>query len=201
MRGSRAPAFVQPRRRRGERHRRTYLMRLRSRQTRILAVGAILGVGIPLALTSGPAAQGQPPQSGQESSFPTMKQAAKAGHEAEGPAYQKARERYLESRYLAGTSPLSPEAAAKYRNAAAVKAGRARHVSGTTSNSLTAATAAPSWTEVGPHPVRQFGRTTTTRQSVTGRISTLAVSKSGLIYAGGAQGGLWRYDPNTTTWT
>src|SRR4051812_11889219 len=198
MRGSRAPAFVQPRRRRGERHRRTYLMRLRSRQTRILAVGAILGVGIPLALTSGPAAQGQPPQSGQESSFPTMKQAAKAGHEAEGPAYQKARERYLESRYLAGTSPLSPEAAAKYRNAAAVKAGRARHVSGATArNSLAAAPVAAAWSEIGPSPVRQFGRTTTTRQSVSGRISALAVSTSGLIYAGGAQGGLWRYNPGT----
>src|SRR3954453_16245975 len=194
-------AFVKPRRRRGERHRRTHHMRLRSRQTRVLAVAAVAAVGVPLAIASGPVAQSQPFQAGQENAFPTMKQAARASHEAEGPAYQKARERFLESRYLAGTQPLSPEAAASYRNAAAVKAGRARHVSGTTSNSLTAATAAPSWTEVGPHPVRQFGRTTTTRQSVTGRISTLAVSKSGLIYAGGAQGGLWRYDPNTTTWT
>jgi uncharacterized repeat protein (TIGR01451 family) len=175
-------------------------MRLRSRQTRTLAVAAVAAMGIPLALVSGPSAQGQLPQAGQENSFPTMKQAARAGHEAEGPAYQKARERYLESRYLAGTNPLSPELAARYRNAAAVKAGRFRHVSGTTSNSLTTVQP-PSWSDIGPHPVRQLGRTTVSRQSVTGRISALAVSTSGMIYAGGAQGGLWRYDPGTGQWT
>src|SRR3954469_10444351 len=176
-------------------------MRLRSRQTRFLAVAAIVGVGIPLAVVAGPSSPAQGTKAGARGlKPPTMRQLNRMHQENEGPAYQRARQRFLKSRYLAGTSPLSPDAAAKYRAAAATKAGRARHVSGA-QNALTTSAPAPSWSSIGPKPVVQPGRTTNDLQLVSGRISTLAVSKSGLIYAGGAQGGLWRYDPNTTTWT
>src|SRR3954469_18701733 len=176
-------------------------MRLRSRQTRFLAVAAIVGVGIPLAVVAGPSSPAQGTKAGARGlKPPTMRQLSRMHQENEGPAYQRARQRFVESRYLAGTSPLSPDAAAKYRAAAATKAGRARPASGA-QNALTPSAPAPSWSSIGPKPVVQPGRTTNDLQLVSGRISTLAVSKSGLIYAGGAQGGLWRYDPNTTTWT
>src|SRR4051812_35575520 len=176
-------------------------MRLRSRHTRTLAVAAVVSVGIPLAVVAGPSSPAQGTKAGARGlKPPTVRQLNRMHQENEGPAYQRARQRFIESRYLAGTSPLSPDAAAKYRATAATKAGRARHVSGTR-NALTTSAPAPSWSSIGPKPVVQPGRSTNDLQLVSGRISTLAVSKTGLIYAGGAQGGLWRYDPNTTTWT
>ena len=174
-------------------------MRLRSRQTRALAVAAVVGVGIPLALVGGPASPAQGKAAGKPAlAYPSMKQLAQAHGEAEGPAYQKARTRYLQARYLAGTNQLTPDAAAKYHEAAAMKAGRTAHV-GATNSSLNATTV-PTWNSLGGQPVFQFGRSTGTPQLVSGRISALAVSSTGKIYAGGAQGGLWVYDPGTQTW-
>src|SRR4051794_12161651 len=179
-------------------------MRLRSRQTRFLAVAAIVGVGIPLAVVAGPSSPAQGTKTGARGlKPPTLKQLARMHQENEGPAYQKARERFIESRYLAGTSPLSPDAAARYRAAAATKAGRAHHVSGvrTSSSAVRGAAAAPAaWSSLGPQPVVQPGRTTGNLQLVSGRISTLAVSSTGRIYAGGAQGGLWVYNPDNQHW-
>src|SRR3954452_8452180 len=147
-------------------------MRLRSRQTRALAVAAISGLGISLAVVGGAAspAQGKPGKPALD--FPTMKQLAKAHGEIEGRAYQQMRARYLESRYLAGAKAISPEAAAKYRAAAATKAGRTQHVSATQKSSVTTATV-PTWNSIGPAPVVQFGRTTNSAQTVSGRVSTL----------------------------
>src|SRR4051795_9788514 len=150
-------------------------MRLRSRHTRTLAVVAVAGVGIPLAMVTGSASPAQGKPAKPVLAFPTMKQLAKAHGEIEGGAYQQLRARYLESRYLAGAQPISPEAAAKYRAAAADKAGRTKHVSGAQPSSVAAA-AVPSWKSIGPEPVVQFGRTTNSAQTVSGRISTLAVS-------------------------
>src|SRR5436305_3983503 len=119
-------------------------MRLRSRQTRLFALSAVVGLGVPLAMVAGPSSPAQGKIGARELKPATLKQLARMHQENEGPAYQRARERYLESRYLAGTNPLSPDVAAKYRNAAAVKAGRTQHVSGTRT-SLTATSTVPSW--------------------------------------------------------
>jgi uncharacterized repeat protein (TIGR01451 family) len=130
-----------------------------------------------------------------------FKQLMKAPGETEGAAYFNGRARYLEARYLAGTRQLSPEQAARYRVAAASKYGRTRHAAAAPQQYLNTPTTAPSWSSVGPSSVFQVGRTSNTFQRVSGRVSALAVNNQGDIYAGGAQGGLWRMDHATHQWT
>ena len=180
-------------------------MRLRSRQTRTLAVAAVVSVGLPLAIVASPGSPAQGTALGARNfTPPTARQLSRMHGEKEGAAYLKARQRFVESRYLAGTSPLSQEQASQYRAAAAAKAGRAPRASGVSGSSLTATPVVPSWQALGPQPVKQYGRTSAGAlppQSVSGRISALAVGSTGLIYAGAAQGGLWRYNPSTHVWT
>ncbi|HET6817312.1 MAG TPA: hypothetical protein VFH66_08840 [Mycobacteriales bacterium] len=175
-------------------------MRLRSRQTRVLALTAAVGLGVPLAMVTGasaPAIAAKVPPPPQLS----FKQLSRSHGESEGKAYFNSRERYLEARYLAGTSPLSPEQAAHYRAAAASKYGRTPHAAAAPQRYLTASTVTPAWSSIGPSSVYQVGRTTYSFQKVSGRVSALAVNNQGEIYAGGAQGGLWRYDPVAQQWT
>jgi uncharacterized repeat protein (TIGR01451 family) len=176
-------------------------MRLRSRQTRSLAVAAVLGLGIPLAMVTSSAAPAAAAKS--HPSLPPLpfKQLMQAHGESEGAAYFNARQRYFEARYLAGTKKLSPEQAAGYRAAAASKYGHTKHASAAPRQYVNTSAVTPPWSSVGPSAVFQVGRTTNTFQEVSGRISALAVNSHGMIYAGGAQGGLWRYDPGTQEWT
>src|SRR3954453_23121300 len=127
-------------------------MRLRSRHTRTLAVVAVAGVGIPLAMVTGAASPAQGKSQKLRFQYPTIKQLSQAGKESEGPGYQAARTRYLQSRYLAGTNELAPEAAAKYHEAAASKAGRTRHVAAFSNNNV-AAPVTPPWKSIGGQPV------------------------------------------------
>src|SRR4051794_258890 len=112
-------------------------MRLRSRRIRAVAVAAVVSVGIPLAVVASP---GSPAQGtavgGRTFTPPTARQMSRMHRENEGAAYLKARERFVQSRYLAGTSPLSQEQASKYRAAAAARAGRTPRASGVSRSSL-----------------------------------------------------------------
>jgi uncharacterized repeat protein (TIGR01451 family) len=176
-------------------------MRLRSRQTRVLALTAVVGVGVPLALVTSATTPAVATKSTRYQMQLPFKQLMQAHGESEGAAYLKGRERYIEARYLAGTKPLSPEQAATYRASAASKYGRTRHVAAAPQQYLNTPTSAPSWSSVGPSSVFQVGRTSNTFQRVSGRVSALAVNNQGDIYAGGAQGGLWRRDHVTHEWT
>src|SRR4051812_33632071 len=92
-------------------------MRLRSRRTRLIALGLAAGLGVPTAVMAGTgtSALGQQPR--HKIDMPTSKQRWAASHEHEGKQYVNARQRYLESRYLSGTHPISPERAGMYRAA------------------------------------------------------------------------------------
>ena len=176
-------------------------MRLRSRRTRVLAVTAAVGLAVPLAMVTATSAPAVAAKAHPEPQL-SFKQLSRAHGESEGRAYFNARQRYFEARYLSGTKPLSPEQAAYYRAAAASKYGRTRHAAAAPQRYLTAPTStAPAWSSVGPSSVYQVGRTTNSFQRVSGRVSALAVNNQGFIYAGGAQGGLWRYDPVAKQWT
>jgi uncharacterized repeat protein (TIGR01451 family) len=176
-------------------------MRLRSRRTRTFALAAVLGVGVPLALvsTASAPAAGQ----GQRLAQPNIKQLSRASGEIEDRGYQAARMRYLQSRYLAGTKQLSPEAAGQLRAAAAQAAGKRKHVSGATAANVASPSALETqpWSPIGPQPTLQYGRTSFTPQLVSGRISALAMNSAGDIYAGAAQGGVWKRDHTTGHWS
>ena len=58
------------------------------------------------------------------------------------------------------------------------------------------------WSGVGPNPVVQVTRSTPIFSAMSGRIAALAIRPSnGQIILGGAQGGIWLYDPATGTWS
>ena len=57
------------------------------------------------------------------------------------------------------------------------------------------------WTNQGPTPIVQVGRTSNTFQAVSGRISALAIRADGTVILGAAGGGVWTYDAESGTWT
>ena len=176
-------------------------MRLRSRQTRLLALTAVVSVGVPLAVVT---STGTPAVASKTTKYQMQlpfKQAMRAPAESEGAAYFNGRLRFAQARYLAGTQQLSPEQAATYRAAAAAKYGRTGHAAAAPRQYTSALAPTSAWSSVGPSSVFQTGRTSNSFQRVSGRVSALAVNSAGDIYAGGAQGGLWRMDHATHQWT
>ena len=119
--------------------------------------------------------------------------------EAEGPAFQAAREAFYADRVYSGTQPLSVEDAAKEHGKAAAQA---KKLGGSGSTASPAAAASgPAWTTIGPTSTQQVARTSGTVENVAGRVSALAQDHAGRIYLGAAGGGVWRYDPTAHTWT
>jgi uncharacterized repeat protein (TIGR01451 family) len=94
----------------------------------------------------------------------------------------------------AGDSPLTIEAIGKLRAAAADAArGAANAPSGARFNST--------WTGLGPNPILQVARSNNTFTAVSGRVGALAITKSGQMILGAAQGGIWLYDAVSGTWS
>src|SRR3954447_6108404 len=189
----------------GERARRTTHMRFRSRQTSALAVAAITGLGLPLLVstvgtTSAAAASRKPTVMHYDRSRAVAESVEK---QMERKGFQAKRAAYYDSRRAAGTKPLTVVQAAKAREAAVKAAGRLRRsgAQARTFAALTAAPAAPAWQSITPTDTGQVGRTTGALEDVSGRVSAIAIDKSGRIFAGAAQGGVWRYDPQDGTWT
>jgi uncharacterized repeat protein (TIGR01451 family) len=117
------------------------------------------------------------------------------GADEDQEGIQKLRDAYYWSRLLAGDNQLTLTQAAQLRSAASKQAG------------LMPQSAPPgfirggAWTQVGPSPIVQNGRTSNAFQAVSGRIGALAIRNNGTIILGAAQGGVWTYDSASGTWT
>jgi len=113
--------------------------------------------------------------------------------EAEGAA--KLRDAYYWSDLLAGDEKLTLTQAAALRNKGV---GQAQTIA---SADTAGAARGGTWASVGPDPIVQVTRTSSTFAAMSGRVSALAVRKDGTIILGAAQGGVWTYDAASGTWT
>ena len=180
-------------------------MRLRSRRTSALAVTAIAGVGLPLLIASAASAPAVAAvhKPVLKNYARTRAAADKIEKQMERKGFQTKRAAYFDSRRFSGTKPLSIVQAAKDREAAVraaqrlPRAGAQAH----TYAALTAAPVGPMWQSITPPDTFQAGRTTGNFENVSGRVSAIAIDNEGRVFAGAAQGGVWRYDPNTQEWT
>ncbi|UQX89525.1 hypothetical protein M6D93_05830 [Jatrophihabitans telluris] len=109
--------------------------------------------------------------------------------------FDKLRDAYYWSRLLAGDDQLTLSQAAGLRNSASTKA------SGIGNDSVRGAARGGTWSQIGPNPIVQNGRTTNAFEAVSGRIGALAIRKDGTIILGAAQGGVWTYNATTQSWT
>jgi uncharacterized repeat protein (TIGR01451 family) len=101
------------------------------------------------------------------------------------------------TRRTSGDLQLSNEQAGQERSHAADQAGNIRN-SHTVSGPATFNTA---WTPIGPDPIIQVQRSDGNFTAESGRIGALAIGHNHLYILGGAQGGIWTYDPVAGTWT
>lgn len=164
-----------------------------------LAALAAAALIVPLVATSGGVAVAANPP---DDDAPTLtiakgEVAAEVSEAEESGDFIKLRDAYYATRLLAGDQPLTVEKAAKLRR----KAIEASASLGTVTSKLAAASVGGPWSNVGPDPTVQVGRTTNSLQAVSGRIGALAVLKDGTVIAGAAQGGVWTYDQSAGTWT
>src|SRR6059058_5706576 len=112
---------------------------------------------------------------------------------------QLQRDLFFMSRRTAGDQPLDNQQAGALRAAAARAAADLRK-NGTPSPGPATFTGA--WTALGPDPIVQVTRSTPIFTAMAGRIGALAIRPSnGRFILGGAQGGIWLYDPSTGTWS
>ena len=112
---------------------------------------------------------------------------------------QLQRDLFFMSRRTAGDQQLDNQQAGALRAAAARAAAQLRK-DGTPSPGP--ATFTGSWTGLGPDPIVQVTRSTPIFTAMAGRIGALAIRPSnGRFILGGAQGGIWLYDPATGTWS
>ncbi|MDQ1696354.1 MAG: hypothetical protein QOJ03_1707, partial [Frankiaceae bacterium] len=174
-----------------------------SRRVRLFSLTAVAGLGVPLLVSVG---AGSSPAVGATHRSFHMARDRQFAHNMEKrretKGYLKARARYFDARRLSGNHPVSVEQAARLRAHAA--------------NQRTALPSAPAarrpgrpalasdgnpWQALPEKTTLQPGRTSGGLQTVSGRISALAVAKNGRIFAGAAQGGVWRYVPSTGEWT
>ncbi len=168
-------------------------MRLRSRVVLPLLVGA-LSVGIAPALVAPPIAHAASTPGDDTPVLLTPKGEHEDGSEEQSTT--KLRDAYYESRLLAGDQELSIDQAAGLR----AKAGAA--AAGIASESIKGSARGGTWKPVGPAPIVQNGRTSNAFQAVSGRIGAVVIRNDGTVVIGGAQGGVWTYDPaNGGTWT
>jgi photosystem II stability/assembly factor-like uncharacterized protein len=109
------------------------------------------------------------------------------------------RDLYFMSRRTAGDQKLDNLQAGALR---AVAARSARDLRKNRATSPGPATFTGPWTGVGPDPVVQVTRSTPVFSAMSGRIGALAIRPStGQFILGGAQGGIWLYDPASGTWS
>jgi hypothetical protein len=109
------------------------------------------------------------------------------------------RDLFFMSRRTAGDQQLDNQRAGALRAAAARTAAQLRK-QGTPSPGP--ATFTNAWTGLGPDPIVQVTRSTPIFAAMAGRIGALAIRPStGRFILGGAQGGIWLYDPASGTWS
>src|SRR6266540_672709 len=109
------------------------------------------------------------------------------------------RDLFFMSRRTAGDQQLDNQQAGALRAAAARAAAQLRK-QGTPSPGP--ATFTGTWADLGPDPIVQVTRSTPIFTAMAGRIGALAIRPSnGQFILGGAQGGIWLYDPASGTWS
>ena len=112
---------------------------------------------------------------------------------------QLQRDLFFMSRRTAGDQQLDNQQAGALRAAAARAAAQLRK-QGTPSPGP--ATFTGTWAGLGPDPIVQVTRSTPIFTAMAGRIGALAIRPSnGQFILGGAQGGIWLYDPASGTWS
>lgn len=103
------------------------------------------------------------------------------------------------SRRLAGDQQLTLQQAGALRAAAAHQASLLRQQGAPTAGPVTFDVP---WSGLGPNPIVQLTRGSSTFTAMSGRIGALAIRPStGQFILGAAQGGIWLYDAGTGTWT
>src|SRR5213080_4156443 len=154
-------------------------MQVRSRGTRALALtsGALLVTAslVSVVDVGGAAAQ---PSAGNDAAQLVKTKGTLAPSEAEGPAFQAAREAYFADRVYSGSEPLSVEQVAQEHGKAAAQAKKLGADGSTAGPSI----AGPAWTTIGPTTTQQVARTSRTLENVSGRVSALAQDHAGRIY-------------------
>jgi uncharacterized repeat protein (TIGR01451 family) len=176
-------------------------MDLRSRGARALALtgGALLLTTPLVSIVDAPGASARAGAVSDDAHLVKLSKGALSPAEAEGPAFQAAREAYYADRVYSGSTPLSVEQVAHEHGKAAAQAQKLGG-SGSTAGAAGSASG-PAWATIGPTSTQQVARTSRTVENVAGRVSALAQDHAGRIYLGAAGGGVWRYDPTAKTWT
>jgi uncharacterized repeat protein (TIGR01451 family) len=174
-----------------------------TRRVRRTCLAAITGLGVPLLVTVG--AGNNPAVGATQHSFHLARDrqvVQNAERRMERKGYLQARARYYDARRLSGNRAISVERASHLRAHAANQRQSLRQAPVARRPGRPALSSAPTvWQALPEKTTLQIGRTTSQLQTVSGRISALAVDTQGHIFAGAAQGGVWRYDPATGRWT
>ena len=172
-------------------------MRLRKPRSRLLVAATAVAIAAPFAAMSGSVgvtAAGA--SNSDDAQFMTGNKLMVQPQENEGQGFQSSRDAYFSDRVYSGTRPLSVEQAAALHDKGASQAralGQKKNGGGGPSG--------PAWSSIGPTTTEQVARTSGNLEAVAGRISALAMSPNGDIYAGAAGGGLWLWSHSKKTWT
>jgi photosystem II stability/assembly factor-like uncharacterized protein len=97
----------------------------------------------------------------------------------------------------AGDIPLDNQQAGALRAAAAREAARIRKEGVPEAGP---STFSGDWTDLGPQPIGEYTRSSFSLIPMNGRIGALAIRQDGTMILGGAQGGIWLFDADTSTW-
>jgi len=117
--------------------------------------------------------------------------------EEEAAAKLLERDAYFMTRRTAGDIPLDNQQAGALRAAAAREAARLRKEGIPESGP---STFSGDWAAIGPKPIAELTRSTYSLIPMNGRIGALAIRQDGTWILGGAQGGIWIFDFETSTW-
>ena len=119
------------------------------------------------------------------------------GEEEEGGKLLAWRDDDFISKRLAGDIPLDNQQAGALRAEAAHAAALLRKEGVQTAGP---STFTGDWAAIGPAPIREYTRSSFSLIPMNGRIGALAIRQDGTMILGGAQGGIWVFDANTSTW-
>ena len=128
---------------------------------------------------------------------PQIKPGARMPAEDENESLLLERDAYFMSRRTAGDIALDNQQAGALRAAAAKTAARLRKEGVPDAGP---STFTGDWAAIGPQPIAELTRSTTSLIAMNGRIGALAIRQDGTWILGAAQGGIWVFNFDTSTW-